>query len=256
MQVATAPVVRLLDGFAVEPAAGGPPVGELPRGVQRLVAHLCLTGRPARTAIAGELWPDVREEHAQGSLRSALWRLQKAVPGLLDVAGGTLAPAVGVRVDVVELVSWARRVLDPRGGVEDLAVPDAGLRGELLPGWYDDWVLLERERIWQRLLHAFEALSRRHVADGRLVEAVEAAMVAVKVDPLRETAQRVLLEALVCQGNWAQARRQYHAYRDLLARELGVEPDPGMARILHREHALTATGAIGPGVLDRRRITA
>jgi DNA-binding SARP family transcriptional activator len=232
MQVATAPGVRLLDGFAVEPAAGGPPVGELPRGVQRLVAHLCLTGRPARTAIAGELWPDVREEHAQGSLRSALWRLQKAVPGLLDVAGGTLAPAVGVRVDVVELVSWARRVLDPRGGVEDLAVPDAGLRGELLPGWYDDWVLLERERLRQLRMHALEAVAARLAAVGRHGQALQIAYEAVRAEPLRESAHRTVVRVHLGEGNVAEAVRAYDVYRAMVHEELGVDPTEQMTRLV------------------------
>src|SRR5215210_6471783 len=102
MDVATAPRVTLLDGFTVQLGEGGleAEVGDLPHGVQRLVAHLCLSGRPTRTAIAGRLWPDVPEEHAHGSLRSALWRLHKAVPGLIEVSGGALALAPGVRVDV------------------------------------------------------------------------------------------------------------------------------------------------------------
>jgi hypothetical protein len=66
---------------------------------------------------------------------------------------------------------------------------------ELLPGWYDDWVLLEREPLRQRVLHGLEALSRHLVRAGRFAEAVEAAMVAVAVEPLRESAQRALVTA-------------------------------------------------------------
>src|SRR3712207_5659918 len=75
--------VSLLNGFELEISDGHRPtaVSALPRSLQRLVAHLGLAGRPGRAAIAGQLWPDVPEEHAQGSLRSVLWRLQKAVPG-------------------------------------------------------------------------------------------------------------------------------------------------------------------------------
>jgi DNA-binding SARP family transcriptional activator len=231
MQVATAPRVRLLDGFAVEPAAGGLPVGELPRGVQRLVAHVCLTGRPDRTAIAGELWPDVREEQAQGSLRSALWRLQKVVPGLLDVSGG-IAPAAGVRVDVAELAAWARRVLDPTGFGDELAVPDAGLRGELLPGWYDDWVLMERERLRQLRMHALEAVAARLAAAGRHGEALQVAYAAVRAEPLRESAHRTVVRVHLGEGNVAEAVRAYDLYRDLVEQELGVGPTEQMTRLV------------------------
>src|SRR4051794_25150348 len=68
--------VALLDGFALDCERAGvrTAVDDLPRGAQRLIAHLSLCGRPARGAIAGQLWPDVPEGHAHGSLRSALWR--------------------------------------------------------------------------------------------------------------------------------------------------------------------------------------
>src|SRR3712207_7109255 len=84
--------VTLLDGFGVQLGAGGSrsALEELPHGVQRLVAHLCLSGRPPRSTIAGQLWPEVPEDHAHGSLRSALWRLQKAAPGLVAVSAGRL----------------------------------------------------------------------------------------------------------------------------------------------------------------------
>src|SRR4051812_4955431 len=111
---ATAPRITLLDGFTLqlEGRGSGAEVGGLPRGVQRLVAHLCLSGGPARTAIAGLLWPDVPEEQAHGSLRSALWRVRKAAPGLIEVSNGALSLAPGVRVDVHELNDWAQRALD------------------------------------------------------------------------------------------------------------------------------------------------
>jgi DNA-binding SARP family transcriptional activator len=83
---------------------------------------------------------------------------------------------------------------------------------------------LERERIRQRMLHALEALSRALTARGRHAEAVEAAMTVVSAEPLRESAQRVLVEAHVAEGNWVEARRTYGAFRRLIRRELGVEP--------------------------------
>src|SRR4051812_2977118 len=107
--------VTLLDGFALELAPLHAPSDQpdLPHGVQRLVAHLGLSTRSIRAAVAGILWPDVPEEHAQGSLRSALWRLQKVAPGLVEATGGWLALAREVSVDVRELGDWARLVKDP-----------------------------------------------------------------------------------------------------------------------------------------------
>jgi DNA-binding SARP family transcriptional activator len=102
---------------------------------------------------------------------------------------------------------------------------------DLLPGWYDDWVIFERERIRQRLLHALEALSRRLVAEGRCADAVEAAISAVSADPLRESANRVLIEAHLAEGNVVEARRVYERYRDTVRGELGVEPGEQLTRL-------------------------
>ena len=135
------PRVTLLDGFSVRAgrAACRPAAEELPRSVQRVVAHLCLAGRPARAAVSGDLWPDVPADRAQASLRSALWRLRRSAPELVDASHDTLRLAAGVRIDVHELNRWAELVSDPRTGADRLTLPPPALLGDLLPGWYDDW---------------------------------------------------------------------------------------------------------------------
>ncbi len=229
-----APRVTLLDGFRVRLGGSAPSsaVGDLPHGVQRLVAHLCLSGRPARTAIAGHLWPDVPEEHAHGSLRSALWRLHKNVPGLIEGNGGSLSLAAGVSVDVHELSAWAVRALDPATSIDEVGVPDVGLRGDLLPGWYDDWVLLERERLRQLRLHTLEAVAARMARAGRHGEALQAAYAAVRTEPLRESAHRTVVRVHLAEGNVAEAVRAYELFHTLLEDELGVRPTDQMTRLV------------------------
>jgi DNA-binding SARP family transcriptional activator len=236
--------VSLLDGFTVRLGGAGPPpdAGQLPRGVQRLVASLCLAGRPARTAIAGQLWPDLREDHAQGSLRSALWRLQKSAPGLVETAGGALSLASAVQVDVREFREWARRVLDPRTDVCTLPSPLDWFPGELLPGWYDDWVLFEREQLRQLRMHALEALAHKLATAGRHGEAVQAAYSAVRVEPLRESAHRVVVRVHLAEGNVTEAVRAYENFRILLADELGVRPTVQMEDLLRRIPRRTQAG--------------
>jgi DNA-binding SARP family transcriptional activator len=218
--------VVLLDGFSldVDPAEPASSALDLPRGVQRLIAYLGLSRRPARTAVAGALWPDVPDALAHSSLRSSLWRLHKAAPGLVEVAGDALALACGVRVDVRDLTWWAQRVLDPRTDVDGVLPLDVGQSGELLPGWYDEWVLLERERLRQLRMHAFEALADKLGRAGRYGEAVQAAHTAVRAEPLRETAHRALVRAHLAEGNVVEALRAYDAFRLLLREEMGVAP--------------------------------
>ena len=231
-----APVARvqLLDGFGLEIGhCGGRMPGGLPRGVQRLVAFLGVSRQPPRTAIAGLLWPDVPEVRAQGSLRSALWRLHKIAPGLIGACRETLSLANGVQVDVRELTCWAQRVSDPAANVEDLAATQLRLRGELLPGWYDDWVLLERERLRQLRMHALEAMADRLMAAGRCGDAVQAAYVAMQAEPLRESAHRTLIRVHLAEGNLIEAVHAYESFRALLADELGVAPSQLMRDLVN-----------------------
>jgi DNA-binding SARP family transcriptional activator len=104
---------------------------------------------------------------------------------------------------------------------------------ELLPGWYDDWTTLERERLRQRVLHALEALSREFRRRGRHAEAVEAALAAVNSEPLRESAQRVLVEAHLGECNWVEAERAFISYRDFLEKELGVSPSRDLNALVY-----------------------
>ena len=251
--------VGLFDGFrvSVEDVRAETAVSGLPHGVQRLLAHLGLCGRAARGTIAGRLWPDVTESHAHGSLRSALWRAQKAVPELVEVSGGAVTLAEGVRVDVRELVDWARSVLDPGIPVGRIHTPASALAGELLPGWDDDWVLLERERLRQLRMHALEVLADRLVLAGRYGEARQAAYAAARGEPLRESAHRAIIRVHLAEGDLAEAMRVHSAFRDALARELGVPPTRRMQDLVSRWQVRVVAGGRGPvGVPEPRRAAA
>src|SRR5262249_14593389 len=97
---------------------------------------------------------------------------------------------------------------------------------ELLPGWYDDWLLPERERMRQIRLHRLEALCRHFSAEGRHALAIEAGLAAVAAHPLREGAQRLLIAAYLAQGNTAEAVRQCDACAAQLREALDIAPSP------------------------------
>jgi DNA-binding SARP family transcriptional activator len=207
---------------------------EIPDGSKRLLVFVALgTGRVDRRYAAGSLWPVGNDERAAGNLRSALWRLKCAGIDLLESDKCSLMLRPGTVVDVRILCEWATRVVDGSATQADLnAVNWRNDVMHLLPGWYDDWVIFERERIRQRLLHALEVLSRRLAAAGRCAEAVEAAISAVSADPLRESANKVLIEAHLAEGNLVEGRRAYQRYRDTVRRELGVEPAKELASLV------------------------
>jgi DNA-binding SARP family transcriptional activator len=207
---------------------------EVPDGSKKLLAFVALgSGRVDRRYAAGLLWPLGNDERAAGNLRSAVWRLKCAGIDLLESERHSLALRPGTVVDVTVLYEWAGRLVDGSASEDDLCTVNwAADAMDILPGWYDDWVIFERERIRQRFLHALEAMSRHLVAVGRLAEAVEAAISVVSADSLRESANRVLIEAHLAEGNFVEARRVYERYRDTIRRELGVEPGEELARLV------------------------
>lgn len=230
---------HLLEGTAVL-LFGGPYVMhdggrlEVPDGSKRLLVFVTLSaGRVDRRYAAGSLWPEGSDERAAGNLRSALWRLKCAGINVVESDKCTLGMRQGTVVDVGVVDEWAARLVDGSAAATDLCLLSWRWEAmDLLPGWYDDWVIFERERIRQRLLHALEALSRRLVEVNRCAEAVETAISAVSADPLRESANRVLIEAHLAEGNLIEARRTYERYRDSVRRELGVEPGEQLASLV------------------------
>jgi DNA-binding SARP family transcriptional activator len=206
----------------------------VPEGSKRLLVFVALNrGRVDRRHAAGTLWPDGDDERASGNLRSALWRLKGAGIDLLEADKVALALRAGTEVDVELLSDWSARLIEGTATPSELSISaDALEAADLLPGWYDDWVIFARERLRQRLLHALEALSRRLRERGRLDEAIEVAVTAVSLEPLRESAQVVLAEAHLAEGNVVELLRCFGTYRHLLDAELGVEPGPRLVTLV------------------------
>ena len=229
--VGTGPCLHVLGGAFVT-------VGierlDIPDCCERLVAWLALRRSPVdRNFAAGLLWPLVDDRRAAGNLRSALWRLRGAGLELIDANNVSLALRADVTVDVHIAADWAQRLIagSARDGDVQL-VPWFGDAMDLLPGWRDDWAILERERLRQRMLHAFEELSRLLCDAGRCAEGVRAARTAVAADPLRESAQYSLIEALMADGDVAESRRVLDAYTTVHRRAFGVDPSPRLGELV------------------------
>jgi DNA-binding SARP family transcriptional activator len=210
----------------------GVPDGAAPLLARRLVTYLSLRGPAPREEVAAALWPDAASQRASGSLRTALWRVRAVHPRLVTCDGDSARLHPDVRVDVDELVEDVRRLdageLPPRLR----ALPRYLLDGDLASGWYDDWILLERERVRQLRLHALEGLALALAEEGRFCLALEAALAAVRSEPLRESAHRVVVLVHLREGNRSEALRHLEGYRVLLDRELGVPPSPALLRLL------------------------
>jgi len=215
--------LRLLGGFGLESA--GRPVHVAPT-LQRVLAFLALRSRPVlRSFVAGSLWPDVTESRAGANLRAALWRLPECGE-LLDSNRTELALHRTVQVDFRRALERARDTIEGETGAP--AGGPLGVACDLLPGWTDEWVVVERERLRQLRLHALEATCRAWLDAHDPAQAIDLALAVAEDEPLRESIQRILVAAHLAEGNHLEALRTYERYRERLRRELGLPPSPLM----------------------------
>ena len=211
---------------------------ELPHSAQRLISFLALhRSALMRVFVAGKLWTEASEAQANSSLRSVLWRV-RARASVIDATSTHLSLAPWVTTDVAECADAVQRLLDhgaPADAADVFALAGAG---ELLPDFYDDWLVVERERVRQRRLHSLEAACVRLTEAGRYAEALEAGLAAVAVEPLRETGHAVVMRVHLAEGNLIEASRQYQHLRDLLRDQLGTTPSQRVSMLL-RDGAVT-----------------
>lgn len=200
---------------------------------QRLIAALALLPLRPRAVFAGVLWPESPNGQAAGNLRAALWRIRHELPGLLERRDDDPRLSGGVWIDVEEFRRRLRGI-DAEYWAYDLELLPLIERAELLPGWYEDWLTFEQERIRQQRMFALHTLCRKLLDQSDVPAALDAAILAVSIEPLNESSQTVLLQAQLAAGDYAAAARQFRAFSDLLDRELGVEPSPPMHRLLYR----------------------
>jgi DNA-binding SARP family transcriptional activator len=197
---------------------------------QRLLAYLAVVhrGRPVRrAALAERMWAEVPPVRAASSLRSVLWRLPRPRGRtLITTTASTIRLNEGLGVDLWDAEEQAQVIgtaeVPPCEVVADLTP----LTRDLLPEWHDDWLVVEQESYRQKRLHALERAAKVLCERGRFTDALAASFVAVRSEPLRESAHCRVIEVHLAEGNHAEALRQYHVYRTLMSAELGLAPSP------------------------------
>ena len=220
--------VQLMGGFGVR--VGGAPV-DMPGNAQRLLALLAVRRTAQlRSSVSATLWPDASAARASANLRTALWKVRQATGDVIVARGRHLGLATRVEIDLDRVRVKANRIL--AGEDDEIDVTLADFAGDLLPDLDEEWIVFERERVRQLCIHALEALSRRLISARNMPGAIDVALAAVAAEPLRESAQRVLIEAHLGEGNLSEAHRQFNAYRLLLSDSLGVEPSIDLRELL------------------------
>lgn len=200
--------------------------------------------RVSREVLIELCWPDDSPKAAGNSLNTTISVLRKTLAAALDGDGlGSLIvydeaqyylnPALHLRVDVAEFDDCHKRGLaHEQAGRLDAALAayrDAvGLyRGDLVLGdAYDDWLIIERERLVSTYLLLLHKLSAFCCDGGQYDEAISYAHDILAHDPCREDAHLILMRCFARLGQRVQALRQYDLCHSLLRRELRIDPAP------------------------------
>jgi TolB-like protein/Tfp pilus assembly protein PilF len=245
--------LTLFGGFELKLAGGQ--VVDLPGQKDRaLLAILALPpgATHSRDKLASLLWSDRGDQQARDSLKHALTRLRQCLqaaspPPIVADRQSVRLDAAAVTIDVATF----ERLLSV-GTPEGLEQAAALYRGDLLDGIglrdpaFEDWLLVERQRLSQRAEEALSNLLAQSLAAGARDRAAAAARRLLSLDPLREGACRALMQIHAERAETAQALKIYETLRDRLHRELGVKPEPETAKLYESIRQRRAAPAQSP----------
>src|SRR3954451_10908843 len=79
-----------------------------------------------------------------------------------------------------------------------------------------------------------------HPGGARPGEAAPAATIAVRADPLRESARAALVRVYLAEGNQSDALGEFRRYRRLIRAELGLEPTALLGDLMRDLHPAAA----------------
>src|SRR5579871_6236165 len=218
---------RLLGGFEVRVDRQPLPRLRYRTGEWTLALLALRQDRPVERAwLAATLWPDSDEPNGLFYLRRCLTDLRHALGAeatrLLSPSPRTL------RLDLEG--AWCDLLLfDKDIASADTAALEAATilyRGALLEGCRAEWAIPERQAREQSYLNALETLAANTAAAGDHAATIGYLRRVIAIEPLRESAQRSLLQALAAHGDYAAVTEAYRAFRLYLHQELHSQPDP------------------------------
>lgn len=208
--------------------------------IQQSFLTLLLLHRDApqsRQSIAFSLWPDSSETQALANLRTLLVRLRRVWPKadhFIEITERTLQwkSNYDYTLDVEEFESAANNTQYSVGDIDlqaariDLERAAHLYRGDLLPACYDDWVMLERERLRQLFIGAIRKLIEILEKQHELGSAIGHINYLLKLDPLDESTYQLSMRLHALRGDRAGVVRIFEICTAVLSRELNVEPSP------------------------------
>jgi DNA-binding SARP family transcriptional activator len=207
-----------------------------------LLAYLAYYQQRAhpRQVLIDLLWPDHDVELARHNLSVALSSLRDP----LESSGGTVLVAdrfsVGlnsdaVATDVAAFESALQTAAEARSAADQaqrLATAAELYRAPLHPGYYENWILPEQQRLDELFFRALRQLIAHLERAGEFDGAIQYARRAVSADPLREEAHRELIRLHAAAGQPGAALRQYRELERILKQDLNATPGAATRALL------------------------
>lgn len=228
--------VRFLGQFDVR--ADGKRVIIPSRAGQSLFAFLILSAGTAhrREKLAGQFWPDTLDENARANLRRELWRMRKAFSVQQPSAAEYLLadeltigfnPHTDYWLDAAQL----QRPLAPDDTLNERVNQVSLYQGELLPGFYEDWVVLERQRVQALFESRIQELLQHLIAGERWAAVLEWSERWIAHGQTPEPAYRALMLAHAASGDRSKVAATFERCASALREDLGVEPSEETRRL-------------------------
>ncbi|MGH2627840.1 MAG: BTAD domain-containing putative transcriptional regulator [Anaerolineales bacterium] len=227
--------IRLLGQFDVR--LDGSPVEIPSRPAQTLLAYLAFNPGVAhrREKLAGMLWPEAGDTQARNNLRYTLWQIRKALARAnaspeTYLTADKITVTLRVWCDAAEMLRPVKDGSDPA----DLVQAASLYGGELLPGFYEDWVVLERERLRAAFESKVQKLLEVLAGAERWPDLLEWAERWIAVGQANEPAYRALMLAHAGMGDRAGVAAAFSRCVAALRSDLDVEPSD-QTRQLHAD---------------------
>jgi len=244
---------QFLGGYRLQNASGEDLPLPATHHARLLLAYLLLhEGRSfMRAYLAGTFWPDLPEKTARRRLSQALWRVRQIWDGIAG-QGNSICIREDARHELdVTRFQQALRAASQSTGRDRYAHLQQALalyQGPLLNGYYEDWLLLQREQLHEHYLKALESCAEYDLQRGAYSQALKWALRLEESEPLHEGAHRLLIHLYDLLEQREQAVAQYEKLRQLLANELSAPPSAATEDLFARVQARARTPR--PSLID------
>ena len=245
---------KLLGQFDIQ--LNDAPIEVPTRSAQSLLAYFLLNAGTAhrRVKLAGLFWPDTSESNARNNLRHALWRIRKAI-GHDHLLTDNVSVMLDTDSDYWLDAAVLETAVEEDGSADELIDIVAVYTGELLPGFYDDWMVLERERLKAIFEQQIKRLLDRLVQERRWDDLLHWGEHWIALGQSPEPAYRALMVAHAELGNQARVAAVYQRCVETLREHLEVAPSQETRALYERLSQGKMLFQISIDAAERERVT-